>query len=153
MFKVVKPQITADSSNEVIKSLCDDLIAFNCVEKSYTEAVLAREISFPTGLDVDGKIKVAIPHADIEFVKSAQIAFASLQRPINFQSMACDGSTVSVSLVFLLAVKNPEDQVDVLQQLMNLFEKEDILKYLAAETNVNKIKEVLEKELLDGRND
>ena len=88
---------------------------------------------------------VAIPHTDAEHVNEPAICFARLTKPVDFVIMGDDEETVSVDLVVMLAMKEPHAQIDLLQNLMGVFQDEDALTYLKTQNDkqsiVNFIKE------------
>src|SRR5690606_39865721 len=90
---------------------------------------LKREREFPTGLPTD--IPVALPHTDPEHVNRAGIGIATLEHPVDFGEMGGDGSTVSARAVMLILVENPENQVTVLGQLVNLIQRDGWFDQLA----------------------
>lgn len=139
----------AVSKEAVLEELGSKLVEQGYVKKSYIEAVKLREKDFPTGLNVSGEIKVAIPHADSGHVNTAQIAFASLKNPVEFKSMENAEENIAVTLIFMLAVKEPEKQVVALQKLMAMFENREILKKLAECQSKNEAKQLLEKQMND----
>ncbi|NAP00674.1 PTS sugar transporter subunit IIA, partial [Halomonas sp. MG34] len=59
------------------------------------------------------------------------IAFASLKNPVKFKAMGNSGSDVEVKLIFMLALDNPEAQLQTLQQLTSIFQNEEMVKKLA----------------------
>lgn len=141
--------INLDSTDKetVLVKLGNELYKKGYVNEDYTEAVISREKIYPTGLNVQGKVKVAIPHADSKYVNSPQIAFASLKEPVDFNSMENVEETIGVQLVFMLAVKDPDKHVTVLQKLMGMFEKEQILNKLALCSSKEEAKNILNNEL------
>lgn len=132
----------ADKKN-VLEKLGNTLCDKGYVNEEYTQAVISREESFPTGLNVQGKVKVAIPHAESKFVNCPQIAFASLKKPVYFSSMENSEEQVGVKLVFMLAIKDPDRHVAVLQKLMELFGDEALLNRLACCSTQEEAKAIL----------
>jgi PTS system galactitol-specific IIA component len=119
--------IKAESNKEVIKILGDKLHALGYVKESYVPSVINREGNFPTGLMLGGKYNVAIPHTDTVHVNNPGVAFASLEKPVIFKNMGETDSDVEVNMVFLLAVKDPNAQVELLQKLVEMFQHEELL--------------------------
>ncbi|PAD25163.1 PTS fructose transporter subunit IIA [Niallia circulans] len=126
VLDLVKVKLKVNSSEEVIKILGEMLLESGYVTDTYIDAVLQRELSLPTGLQI-GRINVAIPHTDSTHVKESTIALATLEEPVSFQLMADPAQEVDVKLVFLLAVKEPKKQVKLLKQLMAIFQNEELL--------------------------
>ena len=55
--------LDCDSREELIKYISDQMMNVGKVKDTYCNAVLERELIYPTGLNT-GDIKVAIPHTD-----------------------------------------------------------------------------------------
>src|SRR5690606_21432233 len=90
-----------------------------------------REQASPTGLPARGA-GVAIPHGDPDLVLAPAIGFAKLARPVAFREMGNPGATVSVELVFMLALQEAASHLRVLQQLVELIRDEGTLLRLKA---------------------
>ncbi|WP_086349197.1 PTS sugar transporter subunit IIA [Candidatus Enterococcus clewellii] len=123
------------SSKEVaFELLANELMEKQCVNQDFLANVIKRELVFPTGLEING-IGVAIPHTDSEYVKESQVAFMSLTTPIQFKSMGSKDKEVNVSILFMLALKEPHEQLEMLQRLIEMFQQEGVLQALmTAET-------------------
>jgi len=96
------------------------------VKDSYIDAVIAREEELPTGLNI-GDFYVAIPHTDSNHVNKSSIAIATLKSPVEFSEMINPAGKINVELVFLLAVKDPKQQVTLLKSLMSVFQNKQLL--------------------------
>lgn len=114
--------LQAESWTEVVKVLGEKLEAAGYVKDSYTCAVIEREKTLPTGLPLGGNYDVAIPHTDVIHVLKPGIAFATLEKPVNFQNMVDPSQAVPVSLVFMLALSEPHAQVIMLQEIAGVFQ-------------------------------
>lgn len=124
--ELIKPKLKASSSEEVIKTLGELLLNSGYVADTYINAVLQRESTLPTGLQV-GRLNVAIPHTDAVHVKESTVSLATLDKPVKFRLMEDPTKEVDVSIVFLLAVREPKAQVELLRRLMSIFQNEDLL--------------------------
>ncbi|HAQ1031265.1 TPA: PTS sugar transporter subunit IIA, partial [Enterococcus faecium] len=102
-----------------------------CVKDSFLEGITNREQEFPTGLEVN-QIGFAIPHTDSAHVNSSQICFASLKEPLVFSDMTDKSHEIPVRLVFMLAMSQPHEQIDTLQNLVSLFQNEEKVNELLA---------------------
>lgn len=114
---------------EAFKRLADEFFKKDCVSEDFLPNIIQREIDFPTGLLTHG-IGVAIPHTDHIYVKKSQIGFLSLKKPIRFMHMGTNDQEVAVSLIFMLALKEPHEQLEMLQNLVALFQREGVLEKL-----------------------
>jgi PTS system galactitol-specific IIA component len=120
MFKenLVVMNSSAATREEAIGELADLLIAGKYAAESFKNAVIEREKIFPTGLPSE-PIGVAIPHTDVEHVIRPAIAVSVLAKPVQFKLMGNNERDVNVRVIFMLAIKEPHMQVELLQQLMN----------------------------------
>lgn len=116
----------ARDRDELLKNLASILKERGYVKESYIKGVLDREKIFPTGLNTDG-IRVALPHTDAIHVNKAAVLVAKLKNPVTFKEMGMSGKDVSANLIFMMAVKNPEDQVKTLSKLMAILSQKDML--------------------------
>lgn len=53
------------------------------VTEGFTDAIIAREAVFPTGLQFED-YGVAIPHTDSDYVRETKIAIMTLKEPVPF---------------------------------------------------------------------
>lgn len=96
---------------------------------SYINALIQREIKYPTGINM-GETGVAIPHTDPDEVMKEGIAIAVLTDPVAFGQMGTEQGTVMVKLVFVLAIREPGSQVERLKQMMQLLRDQEVLEQL-----------------------
>ncbi len=114
----------ASDKKEVVQKFSELFLANGFVKQSYPLAVLTREESYPTGLQLDG-IGVAIPHVTgSEHVITSAIGIARLESPVEFYQMGDSVVKVRVELVFMMSILHPDDQLDVLQKMMEIFEND-----------------------------
>lgn len=140
-------RLVAENSEQVIRALAEKLRAHGVVEAGFADDVLAREETFPTGLPTEPNA-VAIPHADPHHVVQSGIAVAVLDRPVPFGRMGgAAGATVEAKVVFLLAIKESEKQVVMIQQLMQLLQNAAVLQAVINATDGAQIVEILRNEV------
>jgi galactitol PTS system EIIA component len=142
--------MAAKSKKEAIYELSKLLEEKGYVKESFPQAVIDREEHFPTGLPTS-LYGVAIPHTDSHHVLHTGIAVGVLKDPTEFTMMGTTDQTVQVQLVLLLAIQNPDSHIQVLQQLMELFQSPEILQRLkdtrSKKEVVNELTTHLTKEL------
>lgn len=146
---LVALELSASDSAEVLRTLANLLHREGYVKESYRDAVIAREQQFPTGLPTNG-VGVAIPHADGHHVLWPGIAVATLKQPVAFGVMGSPDRTVPVALVFMLAIRDPESQVEMLRQLMGIFQDEVTLLGLREVASTDGILKILRARLALG---
>lgn len=107
-------------------------------EEQFLDCVLHREKEFSTGVG-NG---IAIPHGRSETVKEAIVAFAKLNKRIDWNSMDSE----QVDLIFLLGVpdKNTENlHLKILAQLSRKLMDEDFVKVLRESRSQQEVFDVL----------
>lgn len=109
------------TQDEIFNQLDQVLLSKDVVNDGFLNAVKKREATFPTGLQLESGIGVAIPHTNPEYVSEDQIGFMSLNNPVQFRQMGSDTDKVQVEMIFILCLKNAHKQLDMLQNLMTLF--------------------------------
>lgn len=136
-----------DSSIEgTIRRLTSLLRRHGCVSAGYADAVLQRESEFPTGLPT-APFGVALPHADCEHVKRTAIAVGILSQDLKFHLMGSPEDTVDVKVVFLLAIRDPDVLIDVLQGLATMLQKPAVLRQLSRVTSASEVIDILVSEV------
>lgn len=145
--QAIATRAKAESNAEVIKILGDKFHALGYVKEGYVPSVISREDNFPTGLMLEGKYNVAIPHTDTVYVNNPGVAFASLEKPVIFKNMGEPDSGIEVNMVFLLAVKDPKDQVELLQKLIEMFQNEELLDDLYKAKDGVEVEQILNEQL------
>lgn len=138
----------AKNKEELLKGLASILKERGYVKESYINGILEREKVFPTGLNTEG-IKVALPHTDAKHVNKPAILFAKLKEPVTFKEMGLSGNNVEAKMIFMMAVKNPEEQVKCLGNLMSIMSKKEMLISLYSCTNKSEVMNKLSKVLYD----
>ena len=80
-------------------------------------------------------------------MKKAGIVIAALKQPVTFTQMGTDDETVEVSRVFMLAMVDPNVQIDKLQRIVEMIQdKEMIEKLMKADAPEEMIQMIREKE-------
>lgn len=149
LMRLIDPQmiftgIEAGDANEVIALLGGKLAEQGLVTESYVEAVIARETDMPTGLPL-GEINVAVPHTDPEHVVMPAVAVATLTKPVLFGNMEDPDEKLPISIVFLLALKEKDKQVEMLQAIAGLIQNGSLLEEMTAAADKEDILALLAK--------
>lgn len=135
-------EMETDSKEEILDLLGTRLFEQGFVKEGFVESILQREKNYPTGLPTE-PYGVAIPHTDGNMVNRSTIAFASLKNPVKFLMMGTDDKLVDVKLIFMLALKNPDDQLEMLQKLIGLIQNPDTVSKLAEIKGVNELNKIV----------
>lgn len=127
--KVIILNGSAQTKEEALTDIAQLMLTKESVNDKFLENVLKREEVYPTGLLVNG-VGIAIPHTDSEYVKKSQLGFMSLKTPVIFNEMGTLDKEVKVSLIFMLALKEAHEQLSMLQQLIEMFQNEEVISSL-----------------------
>ena len=145
--ELISRGLKASNANQAIKELGNLLVQGEYVKDSFIENAIKREKEFATGLPLRGKINVAIPHTDIEHVNKPAIAVGILDTPVEFKVMGSPDKSIQVSVVFLLAIKESDRQLELLKALVEFFQKPEMLLKITTANTAEVIVELLSKQL------
>ncbi len=133
----------AENATEVIRNIGGKLMHAGYVRESFTNAVLEREKTIPTGLPLSGKHNAAIPHTDVEHVIKPGIGLATLRKPVLFRNMVSPEEAVEVQLVFVLALEQPKSQIEMLQEVAQVLQNAGVVNALMEAKNLYQVREAL----------
>lgn len=145
--EVVKIQLEGKTKEEVFTEMANMLQDAGYVKESYLNGILKREEVFPTGLPT-GDIGVAIPHTDVEHVNMPMVAVATLNEPVQFGIMGGNQEdTIDVKVVFMLAMKDGNAQLQVLQNIMEIIQDEQLLEEISSAQDEQTLLTLLEDKI------
>ena len=119
--------IEGNPSNNIqaITLAYEKLFSEGNVKESFLSACLAREETYPTGLPTD--IPVAVPHTDACHVTRAAICGLRPDAPIIFHDMEEPDDTVEAEYVFVMALKEDGDHLEMLKKLIGVAQNDALL--------------------------
>lgn len=132
------PNLYAASKEEVLKIMSERLLKDNLVNESYYDKVLERERRFPTG--IQAIIGFAMPHTDPEYVIKDGMSIAILKEPVLFNDMVDKQNTISVRLIFLLALTKSNKHLEILQKVVELVSHKEAIEKLLNSDEENQYK-------------
>ena len=138
----------AASKEEALKMLADEFMNSGVAKDSFFEGIITREKNFATGLSLDNMC-VAIPHTDPEHVNRTQIGFMSLEEPVEFVEMGTDDKLIPVTMMFMMALKEAHQQLDMLMKLMDVFQNNDLMERFAKADTYEDYYELIKEAGLD----
>jgi len=138
----VRVGLRAADWEDALRQLSAELQSAGHVTSDHAQAVVDRELRYPTGLPGE-RYGVAIPHADPEYTALAGIGVATLAEPVSFRMMGDADEEVAVSVVVMLALQDAEAQLAMLRQLAELIADGDRLADIAQATGPDDIRAVL----------
>ncbi|NUF27166.1 MULTISPECIES: PTS sugar transporter subunit IIA [Gilliamella] len=134
--------IEALNQEQVLTQMAQMLFSNGIVKQDFLDGILQREQQYPTGLLVNS-VGFALPHTDSSRVNQSQICFASLKQPVIFRCMTDENEKIPVKFIFMLAMKQPHEQVENLQNLIGLFQNEQQIKLLEQCHSINEFIAIL----------
>jgi len=138
--------LQASEAREVIELLAGRMHAQGLVSADYGMQAWEREVEHPTGLPTK-PFCIAFPHAEADGVSRSALGVAVLHQPVKFQNMGDPEEALDVALVFMLANRNPEEQIQTLRNLALLFSQSAKLIELREQTTPQGIETWLRREL------
>lgn len=121
----------ASSQKDFFNQVTDVLEQKGYIESSFNQAIQTREEEYPTGLRLNN-IEIAIPHTDPIHVKRPFICLNKISNgKISFEQMgSLSGEKVDPEYVLVLGISKPNEQVQLLAELMDLFNNRDFVEDL-----------------------
>jgi galactitol PTS system EIIA component len=123
--ELIELGINKTIKEDVIKILADKLKAKGYVKDGFFENVIKREKDFPTGLPT--VIPVALCHTEAKYVNQSAMAVGTLVHPVEFNEMGTPECTIQAEIIFLLALKDPKDQISYLKKMVTVFKSKETL--------------------------
>jgi PTS system galactitol-specific IIA component len=130
------------NKEDALESISNHLYNMGYVKSSFCKGIVSREAVYPTGLPID-KINVAIPHTDAEHVIKPVMVVVIPDHTVEFHVMGDNEKIVDVDIMFVLALKSPESQLQTLQELMGLIQDEDKLTKIKSVKTRLELKQIL----------
>ena len=140
--------LNAESAEDVITSLGSLLERNGFVKPTFIPATLEREKSVPTGLELQGGINAALPHAGVEHVNRPALVVARLKKEVLFRKMDDPEASIPVKLVFMPAIKDPHSYITTLMKLVDVFKDPETVKKLVEAKSEEEVVEILKEKLV-----
>lgn len=118
--------VEGEDLKELFEEIAKRLQEQGFVNEQYVEGLLAREQAFPTGL-ITQYLNIGLPHSEPAYVEKPFIAIVRLKNEVKIKQMG-DSQEMQVKNLFFLGIKEPKEQVGLLQSLMALFMDEGFVK-------------------------
>lgn len=144
--KYIYVDLEASNNKEIFEKIGSKLHEDRVVKDTFVKALIEREGEYPTGLPLP--IGVAIPHTDASHVNHDQLAIATLSEPVDFIEMGSEEDVVKVELVIMIVMKDGNNHLEMLQNILGTVQDEEIVSEVLNEKDPQKIKSILEKNIL-----
>lgn len=126
--------IEAKDAEDAIRQTGRLLYQSGFVKDTYIDAVISREKEYPTGLQLR-TLAVAMPHTAGVHVKTPAVCVARLKSPVVFGHMGDPDTKVQAEILFMMAIKDPDAQLETLQKVMRVFTDDAAVAQFAAANN------------------
>lgn len=144
--ELVSLNLAVDNQQDFFYTISNDLYAKGYVEKTFEKAILERESTYPTGLQLDN-FAIAIPHTDVIHIRQPFVAIYRLIKSIEFYQMGTDDVVVPVKDILVLGINEPKKQVGLLSNLMQCFTKNEFVEQYKDAISAEKITELIKNNL------
>ncbi len=124
--ELIELDFDVKNQNDYFKKISERLQSLGYVRDTFLNAILIREENFPTALPLKPYI-VAIPHVEPEHVIKPFIAVSRLKSSVEWREMAANENILSTKFVFMLGFLEYTDHVNLLQVLIENFQKHDLM--------------------------
>lgn len=147
--ELVQVHKTYPDRETALRTIAQSFVDLGVVKESYPQAIIDREAIYPTGVPADA-FAIAISHCDTEHVNEGAIGAVVLDEPVKFEMMGgMPGGPLDVQIIFMLAIKDPNAQVPLLQKMMQLIQNSELLKKIKAADTVEAAYDLLAPALAD----
>lgn len=130
--------VEAKNYEELFLKMSNIFIEKKYVTSNYLQSLLKREKEYPTGFSFDG-YNIALPHTDAEYILEKKIVLVRLKNEIDYKEVVTNND-IKVKIFIMLLIKNPSDQVDVLEKLIKIISDKTFYNNVMSAENVNEIK-------------
>jgi PTS system galactitol-specific IIA component len=126
-------QVLSNTYESVLSELGEHAFAKGWVEEAYIDALLEREESYPTGLEIPNETYaygIAIPHADPEYVSEQALLLGVPADSVTFHSMDDKDKEIAVHAIILLLIKDTDEYTTFLSNLTDLFQDGEFAEHI-----------------------
>ncbi|MCM3570411.1 PTS sugar transporter subunit IIA [Neobacillus mesonae] len=141
---LIKLNLSCKDQNDLFEVMYKEAFSKGMVDELFLTKIKERESVFPTGLNLN-KFSVAIPHTDPQYVKEQFIAVVTLENPVKFHLMDDASQETDVSVIFMLGLNQPHQQIETLQQLMAIMQDTSNIEKLLAATNSEEVHSIFKQ--------
>jgi PTS system galactitol-specific IIA component len=132
----------AKNSTELFNTFSKIAIEKGYVNRKFLPKIIERESNFPTGLALDN-YSVAIPHTDADTIEDEFVGVIVSKNGTKFKRMDDPGKEIDAKVEFILGLKQPHAQLEMLQYLMSLIQDEGKIQKLINSNSVNEVIKLL----------
>lgn len=138
--------LTAEDDHALLQLISTKMMDSGLVTADFPQAIIEREEKYPTGLSTKG-LGVAMPHTEADHVLRESFSVTILREPVVFREMGNSANRLPVHIIFMLALKNPQTQLNMLQGIVHMIQKPEFLEELYREQKKERIHQRILEEL------
>ncbi|MGV0428025.1 PTS sugar transporter subunit IIA [Corynebacterium pyruviciproducens] len=127
--ELVQIDVEVEDQREYFDRTTDQLVKLGYARPSLKEAIVEREIKYPTALPTK-PVPIAIPHSDIEHIIHPFIAVSRFASPIGWHEMGNPSSILQIKYAFMLGFNEKQGHVKLLQVLLKNFGRDGFIEGL-----------------------
>ncbi|MCR2044479.1 PTS sugar transporter subunit IIA [Anaerosalibacter massiliensis] len=142
--ELVDIEINCENKDELFNKIYEEAFKNKYVKKGFLKKIRDREEKYPTGIELS-KYSVAIPHTDAELVNEQFISINILKNPISFNLMDDSSKKTDVSIVFVLGLNKPDEQLIILKEMIALIQNENIINGMLNAKSESQILEIIQQ--------
>lgn len=142
--ELILRDVVAQDAQDAIRQVGQAFLNAGFVHDTYIDAVASRETTYPTGLQLE-EIAVAMPHTDPQHVKRPGVCIAQLAKPVTFEHMGDPDTKVEAEIIFMMAIQNPDEQVELLQKVLSVFQQPEVVAAFRAAKDEDELFAVAQK--------
>lgn len=141
--ELILTNVECATKDEFFNEISTFLLEKGYVTEGFKEGLKQREQKYPTGLRTE-PYHVAIPHTDPEHILKPFIVMVRPTKEIEFVEMGSDDRIVQAQLLFVLGLKKSASQAPLLQRLIDMFMKREVMEKLMFESEKVQLLTILE---------
>ena len=142
--ELILRDVDAKDAEDAIRQVGQRFYAEGFVKDTYIDAVVAREKAYATGLQLE-EIAVAMPHTDPQHVNRPGVCIAQLKHPVTFEHMGAPDTKVEAEMLFMMAIKSPDEQVELLQKVLGVFQQPEVVAAFRSAKSEDELYEAAQK--------
>ena len=124
--ELIRIGLEGETSEDVLRALAGVFVEAGVAKESYPDAIVLRESKYPTALPATS-FDIAVPHTFAEHVNEPAMGVAVLAHPVQFQQMGSPDITLHPQVLFMLAITDPKDQIELLKKIMGIIQDVEVL--------------------------
>ncbi|MDD6526146.1 MAG: PTS sugar transporter subunit IIA [Firmicutes bacterium] len=131
------------TSSEILREFGQKFVEVGVAKDTFCDALVAREEKYPTGLPAKA-FDIAVPHTFKEHINEPAMGVGIVKNHVMFHQMGSPEIDLYPRVLFMLAVKDPTQQIETLKKIMKLIQSEDKLEKILNSKSEDEIFDLLE---------